>query len=77
MTPGDESGGGTRPATDAVGAERRSRLGAAMTLHTRVRRRFLVDVGMLALGVAVAGLYDGSPQLDGLPWAVLFTVLTS
>jgi exopolysaccharide biosynthesis polyprenyl glycosylphosphotransferase len=76
MTPGDAGGGRTRPAIGDDGASRRSRFGAAVTLHTRVRRRFLVDVGMLAVGVAVAGLYDGSPNLDGLPWAVLFTVLT-
>src|SRR4051794_1292087 len=76
MTPGDEGPNGRGPAKDAGGAKRRSRFGAAMTLHERVRRRFLVDVGVLAVGVAVAGLYDGSPNLDGLPWAVLFTVLT-
>src|SRR3954469_11478720 len=76
MTPGDGGGGRTRPAVDGSGAKRRSRFGAAMTLPGGVRRRFLVDVGMLALGVAAAGLYDGSPKLDGLPWAVLFTVLT-
>jgi exopolysaccharide biosynthesis polyprenyl glycosylphosphotransferase len=53
----------------------RSRIGA-VALRTRIRRRFLVDVGMLAVGVGAAGLYDGNVTRTGLPWAVLFVVLT-
>src|SRR3712207_6643505 len=47
----------------------RSRI-VAVALRTRVRRRFLVDVGMLGAGVAAAGLYDGNVTRGGLPWAV-------
>jgi exopolysaccharide biosynthesis polyprenyl glycosylphosphotransferase len=52
----------------------RSRIGAVAT-RTRIRRRFLVDVGMLALGVAAAGLYDGEISTGGEVWAALFVVL--
>ena len=44
---------------DPVLAGRLTRL-TTLAARARIRRRFLVDVGMLALGVAVAGLYDGS-----------------
>ena len=70
-----------RPEVTGAGAERvpeptlRTRLGA-VAARTRVRRRFLVDVGMLSLGVAAAGLYDGNVTRGGLPWAALFVVLT-
>ena len=61
MTPGDEHGGAPRPVVEQPrgGGSARPR-GAPPRLRARFRRRFLVDVGMLALGVAVAGLYDGS-----------------
>ena len=45
-------------------------------VRTRVRRRFLVDISMLAAGVAAAGLYDGEIATGGLWWAVLFVALT-
>ena len=66
--------GGTGPAPDDD-ASLRTRIGAVAS-RTRVRRRFLVDVGMLGLGVAAAGLYDGNVTRGGFPWAVLFVVLT-
>src|SRR4051794_27724789 len=75
MKPGDVGGAGSGPVAMET-AGRRPRLAAAAELRTRVRRRFLVDVGMLALGVAVAGLYDGNLTIEGAPWAVLFVILT-
>ena len=45
-------------------------------VRKRVRRRFLVDIAMLAAGVAIAGLYDGQITTGGLWWAVVFVVLT-
>jgi exopolysaccharide biosynthesis polyprenyl glycosylphosphotransferase len=74
LTPKQVPEGGTGPAPDDD-ASLRTRIGAVAS-RTRVRRRFLVDVGMLGLGVAAAGLYDGNVTRGGFPWAVLFVVLT-
>src|SRR4051794_16609117 len=76
MTPRGEHGGTPRPVTDQLGTDARRRRYAGAGLRARFRRRFLVDAGMLALGAIAAGLYDGSLAQDGLPWAVLFVVLT-
>jgi exopolysaccharide biosynthesis polyprenyl glycosylphosphotransferase len=62
------------PRAERLAAERAPTLLAAVRL--RVRRRFLVDVTMLAAGVAVAGLYDGQIATGGLWWAALFVVIT-
>ncbi len=49
---------------------------AALAARARLRRRFLIDAGMLGVGVALAGLYDLRVTRAGLPWALLFVVLT-
>ena len=68
-------GGAVGVLRDPVLAGRLTRL-TTLAARARIRRRFLVDAGMLALGAVIAGLYDRSITSEGLPWAVLFVVLT-
>lgn len=66
-----------QPVRPEAGGGMRSRIGeAAARAHTHIRRRLIVDVGMLALGAVIAGVYDGNVSRGGLPWAALFVTLT-
>jgi exopolysaccharide biosynthesis polyprenyl glycosylphosphotransferase len=68
-------GGAVGVLRDPVLAGRLTRL-TVLAARARIRRRFLVDAGMLGLGAVIAGFYDLSITSEGLPWAILFVVLT-
>ena len=68
-------GGAVGVLRDPVLAGRLTRL-TTLAARARIRRRFLVDAGMLGLGAVIAGFYDLSITREGLPWAILFVVLT-